>query len=64
MLASVKGYYEKGKITLREKAPVESKTEVVVTFLTDSPLEVFKRIPGALKGKYLSLMILMSHWRI
>lgn len=32
MLATVKGYYEKGKITLKEKAPVQTKTEVIVTF--------------------------------
>ena len=51
MLATVKGYYEKGKITLKEKAPVESKTEVIVTFLTENLLSAPKRTPGALKGK-------------
>ena len=51
MLATVKGYYEKGKITLKEKAPVQSKTEVIVTFLTDQEPPVSKRIPGAFKGK-------------
>ncbi|ARS40528.1 hypothetical protein CA265_13000 [Sphingobacteriaceae bacterium GW460-11-11-14-LB5] len=51
MLATVKGYYEKGKITLKEKAPVQTKTEVIVTFLTDEQPVILKRIPGALKGK-------------
>lgn len=51
MLATVKGYYEKGKIILREKAPVESKTDVIVTFLTDEKPQISKRIPGAFKGK-------------
>ncbi|KQM77108.1 hypothetical protein ASE74_17760 [Pedobacter sp. Leaf216] len=51
MLATVKGYYEKGKITLKEKAPVQTKTEVIVTFLTDEQPAILKRIPGALKGK-------------
>jgi hypothetical protein len=51
MLATVKGYYEKGKITLKEKAPVHTKTEVIVTFLTEDKLVLDKRIPGALKGK-------------
>lgn len=51
MLATVKGYYEKGQIILKEKAPVESKTEVIVTFLTDEKSQVSKRIPGAFEGK-------------
>lgn len=51
MLATVKGYYEKGKITLKEKAPVQAKTEVIVTFLTEDKPLLAKRIPGAFKGK-------------
>jgi len=51
MLATVKGYYEKGKIILKEKAPVQSKTDVIVTFLTEDKPILNKRIPGALKGK-------------
>ncbi|RNL56596.1 DUF2281 domain-containing protein [Pedobacter jejuensis] len=52
MLATVKGYYEKGKIVLNEKAPVLSKTDVIVTFLTDDkPNNILKRTPGAFKGK-------------
>jgi hypothetical protein len=51
MLATVKGYYEKGKITLKEKAPVQTKTEVIVTFLTEDKPIATKRIPGALKGR-------------
>lgn len=51
MLATVKGYYEKGKIVLEEKAPVQSKTDVIVTFLTEEKPQFSKRIPGAFKGK-------------
>lgn len=51
MLATVKGYYEKGKIILEEKAPVQSKTDVIVTFLTDEKPRPSKRIPGAFQGK-------------
>jgi hypothetical protein len=51
MLATIKGYYDQGKIILDEKAPVDTKTEVIVTFLT-SQSKTFKiRRPGALKGK-------------
>jgi hypothetical protein len=32
MLTAIKGYYEKGKIVLKENAPVQSKTDVIVTF--------------------------------
>ncbi len=52
MLAAIKGYYEKGKIIMNEKAPVQSKTEVMITFLTkDSEKTAGKRTPGGLKGK-------------
>lgn len=51
MLATVKGYYEKGKIILKEKPPVQTKTEVIVTFLTEDKPTLTKRVPGALKGK-------------
>jgi hypothetical protein len=52
MLKAIKGYYEKGKIILQEDAPVKSKTDVIVTFLSDAQEEKSgKRIPGGLKGK-------------
>ena len=52
MLTAIKGYYEKGKIILKEEAPAKSKTEVIVTFLTEDHAETTgKRIPGGLKGK-------------
>jgi hypothetical protein len=52
MLATIKGYYEKGKIVLQESAPVQSKTDVIVTFLTGNDESAsIKRIPGGLKGK-------------
>ena len=51
MLVSIKGYYENGKVILREEAPVRDRTEVIVTFL-DTPTNNFKqRVPGGLKGK-------------
>ncbi len=52
MLQTTKGYYENGQIILEEAAPVQKKTEVMITFLDDA--EIPKRIKGkprALKGK-------------
>ncbi|MDB5017388.1 MAG: hypothetical protein JWQ84_2220 [Mucilaginibacter sp.] len=52
MLTAIKGYYEKGKIFLKEDAPVQSKTDVIITFLTNDKDQIKdKRIPGGLKGK-------------
>ncbi len=53
MLAAVKGYYEKGHIFLQEEAPVTSKTEVMVVFLSNesTPVSAKKSIAGGLKGK-------------
>lgn len=52
MLTAIKGYYEKGKIILKEEAPVKAKTDVIVTFLTEDPQPTTgKRIPGGLKGR-------------
>lgn len=53
MLTAVKGVYDNGQIILEEKAPVNIKTEVIVTFLTEN-IELqsqAKRVPGGLKGK-------------
>ncbi len=35
MLTTIKGYYENGQIILKEPAPVNEKTEVMVTFLNE-----------------------------
>ena len=53
MFAAIKGYYEQGQIFLEEEAPVESKTEVIITFLTEGIKNtgIQKRVPGGLKGK-------------
>jgi hypothetical protein len=51
MLTAIKGYYEKGKIIMKEAAPVQSKTDVIITFLTEDNKISGKRIPGGLKGK-------------
>lgn len=55
MLTTIRGYYDKGRIFLQERAPVEDESEVMVTFL---PKELFGpkqapvlRSPGGLKGK-------------
>jgi len=34
MLTTIKGYYDQGCIVLEEIPPVDTKTEVMVTFLT------------------------------
>lgn len=52
MLTAIKGYYDKGKIIMKEDAPVQSKTDVIITFLTeDNESNSGKRIPGGLKGR-------------
>jgi hypothetical protein len=52
MLTAIKGYYEKGRIVLKEQPPVTEKTNVIITFLTDeNPSISGKRVPGGLKGK-------------
>jgi hypothetical protein len=51
MLHAVKGYFDNGRVILTEEAPVHSKTEVIVTFLTsDKDVKKEKRVPGSLKG--------------
>jgi ligand-binding sensor protein len=52
MLQAIKGYFEKGQIIMEEEAPVQNKTDVIITFLTDQHLvSKTKRVPGALKGR-------------
>jgi hypothetical protein len=52
MLTAIKGYYEKGRIILKEDAPVQERTDVIVTFLTEkTDTTANKRIPGGLAGK-------------
>ena len=53
MLTTIQGYYEKGRIILKEEAPVTEKTDVMVTFLTEkgNNNNNRKRIPGGLKSK-------------
>lgn len=52
MLTTIKGYYDHGQIILEETPPVKSKTEVMVTFLTDQnkSAESMKRKLGGLEG--------------
>ena len=35
MLATIKGYFDNGQIFLQEKAPVDTKTEVMVVFMSN-----------------------------
>lgn len=52
MLTSCKGYFENGKVELTESAPVQTRTEVIVTFLEKENNEIPKRRTlGGLKGK-------------
>lgn len=53
MFATIKGHYEKGQIFLDEPPPVDSKAEVIITFLVEDVEKKAKklRLPGALKGK-------------
>ncbi len=53
MLTTIKGYYDHGQITLQEIPPVTTKTEVMVTFLTDEAAmkDQPKRKLGGLEGK-------------
>lgn len=62
MLTTIKGYYENGNITLKEEPPVQEKTEVMITFLTEekNPNQPSNESPEVLKAKYQYPMILMS----
>jgi Protein of unknown function (DUF2281) len=54
MLTTIRGVYDKGQVHLNEKAPVNDKTDVIITFLIDDKADkqpVKLRIPGGLKGK-------------
>jgi hypothetical protein len=47
MLTAIKGYYEKGQIIMKEESPVQSKTYVIITFLTEDNKPVSgKRCPA------------------
>jgi hypothetical protein len=46
----VKGIYENGKVTLVGASPVQSRTEVTVTFPDRVPKQLKKRQAGVLSG--------------
>ena len=52
MLTTIKGYYDEGQIILKEPSPVKTKTEVMVTFLTEeqNTSAIKKRKLGGLEG--------------
>ena len=51
MLTTIKGYYDHGQIVLQETPPVETKTAVMVTFLTEEVKAPLKRKLGGLEGQ-------------
>jgi len=51
MLTTLKGIYEDGKVTLIGKPPVQSRTEVTVTFPDEEPKPLKKRQAGVLSGR-------------
>ena len=47
MYQAVKGIYENGVLTLLEPAPIQEKSEVIVTFISTEKAKVLKpRVPG------------------
>ena len=52
MLTTIEGYYDNGKIALKEEPPVHTKTGVIVTFLPEEKESAKpKRKLGLLEGK-------------
>jgi hypothetical protein len=53
MIIPIKGIYKEGHVILKEEAPVNKETEVVVTFFIDEKEapKKGKRMPGGLKGQ-------------
>ena len=51
MPKSVKGIYENGVVILLEKPRNIEKSEVIVTFVEETPPKIKRRKPGGLKGK-------------
>jgi len=50
METTVKGIYEHGKVTLTGVPPVQSRTEVIVTFPERATKQLKKRRSGVLSG--------------
>ena len=50
---TIRGIYDKGRITLTDTPPVSTKTEVTITFIVDSPTKP-KRVLGGLEGKIIT----------
>ena len=52
MLTSIKGFYEKGQVILKEDPHIATRTEVIVTFLSEGQPKVQpKSTLGLLEGK-------------
>lgn len=50
METAVRGIYENGTVTLMAAPPVQSRTEVIVTFPDEAPKRLKKRHAGVLSG--------------
>ena len=53
MFTTIRGYYDHGQVVLTETSPVETRTEVIVTFLTEATnlTQKPKRELGGLEGQ-------------
>lgn len=53
MLTTIKGYYDNGHIVMMEEPPVNDKTDIIITFLSEEKIkDEQKKIKlGLLKGK-------------
>ncbi len=54
MLTTIKGTYDQGQIILTEKPPVNTKVDVIITFLTGDETKkprLKRRVLGGLEGK-------------
>lgn len=49
-METVRGIYENGQVTLMGTPPVQSRTEVIVTFPNAVPKKLKKRKAGVLSG--------------
>ena len=49
MYKTIEGVYEDGKITLKEDCDIK-KAKVIVTFLEEEELKIFKEVPDIFKN--------------
>ena len=62
MLTGIKGYYEKREIIWEEDSPVQSRTDLIITFLSENVEKIAdKGFQEALEVKYPFPTILTNH---